>query len=47
LIASGRLGSNDLGLIESARIDGILIKPFSVSELLDAVRMVAKQKPSP
>jgi DNA-binding response OmpR family regulator len=38
MITSGRLGSNDLKQIAAMQIDCILNKPFSVAELLEAVR---------
>ena len=38
MIASGRLGSDDLEQIAAARVDCVLNKPFASSELLEAVR---------
>ena len=38
MIASGRLGSEDLKQLAEARVDCVLNKPFTVSELLTAVR---------
>jgi signal transduction histidine kinase/ActR/RegA family two-component response regulator len=38
MIASGRLGSDDLEEIANARIDFVLNKPFDIAELLGAVR---------
>ena len=38
MIASGRLGSDDLEQISAIQVDCVLNKPFAGAELLDAVR---------
>ncbi len=39
MIISGRLGSDDLRQLTESRIDAVLNKPFTVAELLEAVRV--------
>ena len=47
MIASGRLGSDDLKQLAEARVDCIIDKPFDVAELLLALRKCLAAPPQP
>jgi DNA-binding response OmpR family regulator len=38
LVMSGRLGSEELGALTGAKVDGVLGKPFEIADFLSSVR---------